>query len=167
MEGVIRGRSTGISRQNRCRWLPVSRSRVHRTYLKRVGAKRKKHRSVIRCDTSKCKRHSRTWQPHTHQRCLRCGPPGCKQTLTGIWIYTEMHIRAALMNTATLFCFLYVAEVRFKKKKKKRGRCACRQWNVKMMTFFVRPFPQIITSAHRQPQTLSQFHLNLYHYEHQ
>lgn len=38
---------------------------------------------------------------------LSCGPPGRKQTLTGIRVYPETCVTAALMNTAGLFCFSF------------------------------------------------------------
>lgn len=49
----------------------------------------------------------------THMQCSRCGLPPQKQTLTGILVYSEMHITAALMNTTGLFCvgFFLVVEL--------------------------------------------------------
>lgn len=85
------------------RWcLPVTRSRA-REFAAHKSEGRKLV-SVIRCDTSQCKSRHLTWQPRTHTRCLRHGPRGHKQTLTGIWIYSGTHRGATLMNTAHLFC---------------------------------------------------------------
>lgn len=68
---------------------------------------RRERVSIIRCDTSQHKRSDLTWQPRTHATC-RCGPPRQKQTLTGIWVYSEIHTTGALMNTAG-WVFLFVS----------------------------------------------------------